>query len=87
MIPLGAKARDTITGFTGVVVARTQWINGCVRLTLQATELKDGKPLDLLTFDEPQLALVVDEPAPAAAPAGERRGGPQPEPVRQPEIR
>lgn len=52
---LGDTLTDSITGFTGVAIARTEWLNGCVRWTLQSKELKDGKPIGPECFDEPQL--------------------------------
>lgn len=55
----GQEVRDTITGFTGIVVATTEWLNGCRRITVQSPELKDGRPVDTVTFDEPQLKLVT----------------------------
>jgi hypothetical protein len=58
-IELGDVARDTITGFTGVVYADTKFLHGCRRLSLQPQELKDGRPLEGGTFDEPQLELVT----------------------------
>lgn len=78
-INLGDVARDTITGFTGVVVAETKWLHGCVRLTLQPKELHEGKPIEGLTFDEPQLERVVVK----AAKGTTGTGGPRPEPVRR----
>jgi hypothetical protein len=79
-ISLGDTAKDSITGLKGVVVAETQWLHGCRRLTLQPTGLKDGKPMDGITFDEPQLLLV----ARATIKAGRRdTGGPRPEPMRR----
>lgn len=33
-VQLGDKARDTVSGFAGVCVARTEWLNGCWRMTL-----------------------------------------------------
>ena len=32
-IELGQKVRDRITGCTGVVVCRSEWLHGCVRIT------------------------------------------------------
>ena len=32
---LGDEVKDTITGFKGIVVARTEWLNGCARVTVQ----------------------------------------------------
>lgn len=78
-IELGDTARDTITGFTGVVVAKTKWLHGCERLTLQPQELKDGKPIDAHTFDVPQLALVTSQIATGTSDTG----GPRPEPTRR----
>ena len=86
-IELGDVARDRLTGLEGVVVATTEWLYGCRRVTLQPQTLKEGKPLDSQTFDEPQVELVgaakferyVEE---APAPQPEKSGGPRPEPER-----
>ncbi len=67
MIPLGAVAKDTITGFEGVVTGRTEWLNGCVRLYLQPQELHEGQPSKERTFDEPQVVRVQSHYVPDAA--------------------
>ena len=78
-IHLGDVARDTITGFEGVVVARTEWLTGCARLTLQPKVKKDGTLPDSMTFDEPTCDLVTsNQPQPART-----TGGPRPEPVKR----
>lgn len=80
MIALGDKARDRVTGFEGVAVAKTTWLSGCDRFTLQPSGLTaEGKTFDSETFDVTQLEVVG-----AAAVQIERRdtGGPRPEPVR-----
>lgn len=74
-LELGDVAKDTITGFQGTVVAITYWLNGCVRVTLQSQELKDGKPLDPIGFDVEQLELVRAK----EKPQGTRSGGPMPD--------
>jgi len=79
-IVMGCKARDAITGFTGVVAGITVWLNGCVRYALQSQELHDGKPIEQQWFDVETLELV-DE-VPFAAMPQERRGGPQADPRR-----
>jgi hypothetical protein len=82
-IKLGDTARDTITGFEGVVVAETQWLHGCRRLTLQPKGLHEGKPIETSTFDEPQCVLVeTDNPKRDIS-----TGGPRPEPRRQGDAR
>jgi hypothetical protein len=58
---VGDTVHDTITGFEGVVVCRSEWLNGCVRLTVQPRKLHEGKPIDSQTFDVEQLEPV--EPA------------------------
>jgi len=55
---LGDKVRDSITGFVGIVVLRSQWLNNCNTYGVQPTELKDGAPQDRQHFDEPQLELL-----------------------------
>lgn len=58
-VQLGDEARDTVSGFSGVCVARTEWLNGCWRMTLQPKALdKDGKPCESQTFDDFQLEVT-----------------------------
>lgn len=62
---LGDHAKDTITNFEGVVTARTEFLNGCIRYGVQSTKLnKEGIPLDLEYFDEFQLELVKTKKIP-----------------------
>ena len=58
---LGDVVRDTITGFEGVIVSRTQWLYNCNTYGVKSRELKDGKPQDAVYFDEPQLELVSEK--------------------------
>lgn len=74
MIELGQKARDTVTGFQGVAVAYTKWLNGCMRFGLQPPVDKEGKLPEAQWFDEPQIELVED-----GVPVGPSdTGGPMP---------
>ncbi len=77
-IELGDMAKDALTGFEGVVVADTNWLHGCRRLTLQPRELRDSKPVESQTFDEPQCVLVLKD----ALVSTRDTGGPRPEPAR-----
>jgi hypothetical protein len=80
-IKLGDRARDKITGFEGIVIARTDWLYNCVRFVIQPSALnKDGKPIESESFDEDQLELVVPE---AAVEKQTKTGGPMPEPERR----
>lgn len=77
-IQLGDKCKDLVTGYEGVVVARTEWLNGCIRVTLQCDKLdKDGKPQDTYTFDEPQLVVLKTR---KVAIGSRDTGGPVPNP-------
>ena len=79
-IALGDLARDTVTGFQGIVIARCFWLQGCVRSTLQPQALtKDGKPIEAQTFDELQLELRKKR----AVVSARQTGGPRPEPTRE----
>jgi len=42
MIKLGIRVKDSITGYEGVAIARTDWLYGCVRITIQGDLDKDG---------------------------------------------
>jgi len=57
-IELGAKVKDRITGFTGIVGSRTEYLTGCRRYGVQFQKLsKDGKPQNWQYFDEDMLTV------------------------------
>ena len=57
-VELGDEVMDRISGFKGIAVARTVWLHGCERITVQPKVDKDGKRQDMETFDEPQMEVV-----------------------------
>ena len=57
-VKLGQTVKDTITGLIGTAVARTEWMHGCVRITIQPKVDKDGKVPGNHTCDEPQVEVV-----------------------------
>lgn len=58
-VTLGKKYKDSISGFSGVAVARTTYLFNCVRVMLSPTKLKkDGDFLPDTWFDEPVLVAV-----------------------------
>jgi hypothetical protein len=86
---LGAHLKDRVTGFDGVVIARSEFVHNCNRYMLQPRGLdKDGKPKGAEHFDEDQLELVTKKAnayiaradAPSFAPS---HGGPAPAPQRR----
>lgn len=91
MIPVGSKVKDRITGFAGIAIAYTHWLNGCNRVTIQSQDFKDGRPVDPYTCDEQQVIVLARADGSPATPASEEAtqetkptGGPRPEPIRYP---
>jgi len=82
-VELGDEAKDTITGLSGVVIAITDWLNGCQRINIQPRELKDGKPVDHSCFDVEQVEVIK-----SARPVAQRMtGGPHDAPTRNADPR
>lgn len=80
MITLGSEVQDRLTGIKGTAIARTTWLNGCVRITIQPKGHKDGKALETHSQDEEDV-IVLKEVKVKAKPSG----GPYPSPRRQPD--
>lgn len=62
-IKLGDKVRDKITGYTGIAVARTEFINGCIQYTV-ARKLKNGQDLNPIgepSIDEMCLEVIQEK--------------------------
>ncbi len=84
-VALGDEVRDRVTGFTGIVVALTEWFNRCQRASVQPPMKADGSIPQSDAFDVEQLEVITAakvQPKPVAydttpaAPA--RTGGPMP---------
>ena len=59
---LGKKGKDSITGFTGIIMARCVYMTGCNRLLLVPRVGKDGKILDGEWFDEERINVSPERP-------------------------
>lgn len=77
MIILGSKVRDNITGFTGTATGRTEYMFGCARVMIETSEMKDGKPVDALWFDEQRVEIVKEEKPIVSESSSALSGGPQ----------
>ena len=54
---LGSRVRDSITGFAGIAVSRTEYLYGCVQVGVQPVVLTpEGKPEEIVYFDEQRLS-------------------------------
>lgn len=85
-IKLGETYTDTLHGITGIATARTEYLLGCSRVTLEF--VKDGE-IKREGFDEPMLEPFTEEKEPGVVrdpevvgdddPKPEKtRGGPRP---------
>jgi len=75
MIELGQEGRDKITGFTGIITGRSQFITGCDQYNL-VPKMKDGKLEGVQWFDEGRIE-IIGVGITAAEVAAPQRGGPQ----------
>lgn len=81
---LGDHVRDKVTGFKGIVTGVFKYMNGCVRLMLEARTLKDGKPIEAYTVDDSQVEVIKRQAVPTKYSAYSTRsgtGGPRPTPA------
>lgn len=77
-VRLGDKVKDKITGFAGVATGRYEYLFSPPCIGVQPQDLKDGKPIEGLSFDESQLEIISAKPV--VPPPERRTGGPRDEP-------
>lgn len=81
-VKLGSRVKDMYTGFAGIAIGRTDWLYGCSRIMIEPTELREGKPVDSVWFDEQRVELVEEEPVKVSKQNSAKSGGPQKDPQR-----
>ena len=57
-IELGDKVKCKITGFVGIAVAKTEFLNGCIQYGVAAKVSKDNKIPKEIGIDSQSLELV-----------------------------
>lgn len=57
----GKKGRDKVTGFTGVITARCDYMYGCSQYCLTPGVDKDGKLKDNGWFDSGRIEVLEEE--------------------------
>lgn len=82
MVKLGSKVKDTITGFEGVAVGRTEWLYGCTRIGVESCTLHEGKPL-VEWFDEQRMEVLSEDQPKISEQNSAEIGGPRRDPQRQ----
>jgi len=60
---LETKAKDKITGFTGVITRVVEYISGCNQALLTPPISTDGKLQDARWFDLQRIKLLEDKPS------------------------
>jgi len=80
-IKLGSKVRDSLTGFSGIAIGRTEYMYGCARIAIEPDRLDTtGKPIDVQWFDEQRVEVVKAQKPSVSADSSARSGGPQRDP-------
>lgn len=84
-IKLGSTVRDMITGFTGIVMARTEYLTDCVHLGISVMEIpKEGKIPDWEWIDERRCFIIktkgivkLQEPVKVESNGGDMQNAPE----------
>ncbi len=58
-IKLGDKVKCKITGFVGIAIAKTEFINKCVQYGIVSKIKKDGKYPDEIGIDQESLEVIT----------------------------
>lgn len=85
VVELGDRIKDTITGFEGIAIGVTKWLNDCERWGIQSVALRENIPVETQWFDVNQLVLVEKgavKPRSIATAKSEPSGGPMSDPPR-----
>ena len=57
-IELGDKVRDKITGFTGIAVAKTEFLNGCIQFNVLPKQKEKDKMPEEIGIDVGSLEVI-----------------------------
>ena len=77
---LGMEVKDKITGYSGIIMSRIQYLTGCVQYEIQNPNLtKEGQVREWLRFDEDALVKIRKAPIKKKV---SNPGGPATHPVR-----
>jgi hypothetical protein len=69
----GDEAKDIVTGFRGIVTAKTTWLHGCDRITITPSKLgSDGLPIKEQTFDEQRIEVIKANKLKVTPPVADR---------------
>lgn len=76
-VMLGDKVKDRITGFEGIVTARTEFLYGCVRVNVTRQNKVDKEGKEIIFFTDELAVDVLEENAVVnLGPRIDEQGGP-----------
>ncbi len=82
-IKLGDKVKDKITGFEGIVIARIEYLNGCIQYGVKArvkeAALKEAEYIDEGQIERLGPGINKPEPKPTKEKEPRKTGGFQPD--------
>jgi len=58
-INLGDEVIDIVSGLKGIAISKHSYLYGCSRISIQPPIDENGKPQEIVSFDEPQLRVVT----------------------------
>jgi hypothetical protein len=61
MIKLGNVVKDKLSDFKGTVIARAEYLYGCVWVCVIPSKLHEGKPIEDAWFDEDRLQIISEK--------------------------
>ncbi|WP_339112810.1 hypothetical protein [Thioclava sp. GXIMD2076] len=59
-VTLGDQVKDTLTGFTGIVIGRVEYLTGCNQLCVLPKSDKDNELKDVHWFDIERIEKLAD---------------------------
>jgi hypothetical protein len=72
----GDEVKDIVTGFRGIVTARTSWLHGCDRISITPNKLgSDGLPVKEQSFDEQRVEIIKRGKVKSTLPTPEKLAG------------
>ena len=69
-IKLGDKVRCKVTGFVGIAVMKTEFLNGCVQYAVAPQVGKDNKLQEEMSIDQQQLEVITPKDKPKERSSG-----------------
>jgi hypothetical protein len=77
-VPLGARVKDLISGFTGIATGRTEYLYGCTQICVLPERLGEkGERIEGEWFDEQRVEVVEERAIPVSTYSSAESGGPQ----------